>query len=298
MVKPRRKRRMIWICLGLLAAYVLGTWSAAKGYLQPIRWNVNPPSWVQETTIPTRFGATPTWITPDLPTSPQPVVFVLVHGYGGSRETWAEEMRDFPKEGWSAVAPCMPGQDASPAPSVGFGKLEAQTVLDAVRWVRKVAPRSKIVLMGISLGAAACWMASESDPSVDAVVSDASFAQFDEAMDAFLDLKIPLGHVLFRPVVWFARAMSGIEPSSIRPVDAAQKWRKPSLVIQGAADTLVAKGHPERLVAASGAEFWSVPGAHHAECYETDRVGYLQHLRELVRKIPVSSGDEPSSRHP
>jgi uncharacterized protein len=298
MVKLRRKRRMLWICLGLLAAYVLGNWSAAMGYLRPIRRVANAPSWVTETTIPTRHGASPTWITPDLTSSPRPVVFVLVHGYGGSRETWAEEMRDFPAEGWSAVAPCMPGQDASPALEVGFGRTEAVTVLDTVQWVRKVAPNSKIVLMGISLGAAACWLASEADPSVDAVVSDASFARFDEAMDAFLDLRLPFGHVVFRPVVWFARSMSGIDPASIRPVDSAEKWKKPSLVVQGTADTLVAKGHVERLVEAANAEFWPVAGAQHAECYETDRAGYLQHLRQLVERITPSSGGGPSSPRP
>ena len=96
---------------------------------------VRPP-WVAEVLIPTKHGEDPAWVTPEFATKPKSVVFVLVHGYGGSRDTWAEEMRNFPKEGWSAVAPCMPGQDASPEPEVGFGKREAETVLDTVRWVR------------------------------------------------------------------------------------------------------------------------------------------------------------------
>ena len=81
-------------------------------------------------------------------------------------------------------------------------------------------------------------------------------------------------------------------------MDSAGKWKKPSLVVQGTADTLVAKGHVERLVAAANAEYWLVVGALHAECYETDRGGYLQHLRQLVKRITPSNGDGPSSPRP
>jgi len=293
---------MIWFTGVLVVVYLLGTFLAARGYLRPIRWVPVTPIWVEEVKIPTSAGPNPAWVTLELTKKPHEVVFVLAHGYGGNRQTWSGLMREFGPLGWSAVAPCMPGQDASPAPEVGFGKKEAETIVETVAWVRKVAPRSKVVLMGLSMGGAASWLASEADPSVDAVVTDAAFARFDEAMNAFLSLRVKGGDVILHPVVWFARGMSGLDPTSIVPLDSALKWRKPALVIQGADDTLVAPSHAQRLAAASGAELWMVPGAHHAQCFEVDSRGYLRHLEELVKRIPLQHedeiGDGPGAPHP
>ena len=272
--------------LGLLLAYFGFCAVAAYGYLHPKREVYDAP----ETVVDAKVGTTPVWATPDLVAGkPSRVVLVLAHGYGGTRATWNGLLKDLRKAGIDAVAPAMPGQDASPDPTVGFGKKEAQTILDCAAWARRQGAE-KVVGLGISLGGGATWLASEEEPNaLDGVVTDASFAQFDEAMERLFSYRLPFpgGALLLRPVVWFARLMSGIDPYAFRPVDSAAKWRgKPALIIQGDADQLVLPSNGQRLADASGGKLWLVSGANHAEDYATAPEGYARRVVAFAKGIP------------
>jgi len=161
------------------------------------------------------------WASPDLAAgNGKPVVFVLAYGYGGTRESWSRAMQELPQMGFECVCPAMPGQEASPAKHVGFGYPEAQTIVDTVRWVRgQYKTQPKIIVWGVSMGGAAAWLASEQDPSIDGVITEGAYAQFDEAMDHWLGRQFPGAHIVLRPMVWMASALDGINPSKIRPVD-------------------------------------------------------------------------------
>ena len=270
------------VFLIVVLAYLGFCTVAAYGYLHPQREVYDAPGTVVETTV----GTIPVWATPDLAKGkPSRVVLVLAHGYGGTRATWNGLLEDLRAAGVDAVAPAMPGQDASPDPTVGFGKKEARTILDCAAWARKRGAK-RVVGLGISLGGGAVWLASEEAPdALDGVVTDASFAVFSEAMDRLFAYRLPFpgGALLLRPVVWIARLMSGIDPYAFRPVDSAARWRgKPALVIQGDADQLVVPSNGRRLADASGGTLWSVPGANHAEDYATDPEGYAKRVVAFV----------------
>lgn len=271
--------------LGLVVAYLAFCAYAAYGYLHPSRETYPAPEGIQEAKV----GTTPVWATPGLVEGkPSRVVFVLAHGYGGTRATWNGLLADLRKAGIDAVAPAMPGQDANPDKTVGFGRKEARTILDCAAWAREKGAK-KVVGLGVSLGGGATWLASAEDPKgLDGVISDASFAQFDEAMNRLFSYRLPFpgGATLLTPVVWFARAMSGIDPYKIRPVDAAAKWRgRPALVIQGDADQLIVPSNGRRLAEAAGCPLWLVPGANHAEDYKTDPAGYARRVVEFARNL-------------
>ena len=274
------------LLLGLLLAYGAFCAIAAYQYLHPAREVYDPPEGVENATV----GTTPVWATPNLIAGrPSRVVFVLAHGYGGCRATWNGLLRDLQKAGIDAVAPAMPGQDASPDPTVGFGAKEARTILDCAAWAR-VRGAKRVVGLGVSLGGGAVWLASEEDPkALDGVVSDASFAQFDEAMNRLFSYRLPFpgGAALLTPVVWIARAMSGIDPTKIRPVDAAAKWRgRPALVIQGDADELIVPSNGRRLADAAGCDLWLVPGANHAQDYSTAPAEYARRVVAFAKGLP------------
>ncbi len=262
--------------LGLFLAYLLFCAHAARTYLRPMRETHPAPAEVVEAKV----GTIPVWATPNLVAGhPSRVVFVLAHGYGGTRATWNGLLADLHKAGIDAVAPAMPGQDASPDETVGFGRKEARTILDCAHWARGKGAQ-RVVGLGISLGGAATWLASGEEPkALDGVITDASFALFTEAMDRMFSHRLPGGAVLLKPVVVFARAMSGIDPASIRPIDAAQAWHgRPALIIQGTEDQLVVPSNGERLSEAAGCPLWLVEGANHAEDYSSNPVGYAKHV--------------------
>ena len=190
------------------------------------------------------------------------------------------------KRGYGAIALSMNGQDQSPDKMVGFGPKEAKTILDTVNFVRKQRQdRPRIILFGISMGGAASWLASEEDRSVDAVVTEGSFADFPSAMDTWMS-RFPVPKFMLFPAVWLARMKSGLNPELIRPVDAAKKWKgRPALVVQAGNYELMPLRHAQELSAASGATLWVVPGAKHAKCSQVDLPGYMEHIDKLVRTV-------------
>ena len=245
------------------------------------------PVWVKEVQVPSVHGLVPTWASPRLAEGKGgPVVFVMAYGYGGDREYWSDQMQALPRLGYECVAPSMPGQDASPDATVGFGVKEATMVLDTVKWVRSQYKKPpKIVLWGLSMGGAAVWLASEQDPTVDAVVSEGAYSRFDEAMNNWLNRKIPGASVFLRPMILMASAEAKLDPAKIVPLHSAEKWKKPALVVQGADDKLIPRHQAEELSQAANCALWLVPGAAHAECYTVARKEFLERVVKLTKEL-------------
>ena len=284
-------RRLIGYPLFFGVLYLVACFWLAHTYLSPPRHVPNTPGVMRDVTLPTSAGPDPAWATPGLADGHPKgkLVFVLAHGYGGTRATWDGFVEDLQRAGYEAVAPAMPGHDASPDTTVGFGFKEADVVVDAVRWARSRYPAAhqpRIILMGVSLGGSACWLASERIPDqVDAVITEGAFARFDKTVDYWFERILPHGSTLFRPVVLMAGAMGGIDPNSIRPVDAAAKWRKPALVMEGGFDVTISRPNADQLSAAAHCPLWVVPNALHARCYQTDRKGYVAHVLAVARSV-------------
>ncbi len=277
---------MIYFLLGLIAAYFAGCFFLAKQYLSPPRVVYERPAGVSEVALADK---TPVWVSPGLEKggSRAKVVFVMVHGYQGCRATWSDLLPLLMREGYEVVVPAMPAHDTNPDPTCGFGIKESEVVLETVEWARsRFEKPPKVILVGISMGGAAVWMASEKDPSVDAVVTEGSFAILDETANRWFDRTLPGGHVIMVPVVWMAKKMSGVDPSTVRPIDAAEKWKgRPSLIIQAAEDQLMPRNYAERLAKAAGCPLWVVPGATHAQCKVVALPEYEHRLTEIARTL-------------
>ena len=80
-------------------------------YARPPRTVPMTPVTLRDVQIPTADGLDPAWATPNLASghSPSKVVYVLAHGYGGTRAGWRGIVEGIQKAGFEAVAPAMPG---------------------------------------------------------------------------------------------------------------------------------------------------------------------------------------------
>ena len=240
---------------------------------------------MREVKVSTLGKMTPCWTTTNF--SDAKVVFVLAHGYGGTRARWVPIMNDLEARGISSIAVAMPGQDASPFSRVGFGETEAEVLVEVVNWILAQRGTSvKIVLCGVSMGGAASWLAGTKTDAVDGIVTEAAFARFDESIDRWLNRVLPGGQFLLRPVVWIASARTGIQPSKFVPESAAKMWKgKPALVIHGVGDTLITLDHGKRLSTAAGCELWTVLGAAHVSCCEVNPKAYVDKLSDFAAKL-------------
>lgn len=267
--------RLALLLGGATAAWLLLSKSAAHGYLQPVRSvPLLPPDYREEI-----IAGTPCWVTPGW--RERKTVFLAIHGYGGGRNQWTLLAKSLDAEGFGVVMPAMPGHDASPERSVGFGQKEAGVV---TKIAEELAPR-RIVLLGVSLGGAAVWQAAGAHPErYAAVATEGTYPTFSEAMDRFLS-RLPGPKFLKAPVVTFARWESGIDPALQRPIDGAREWAKtgkPAIVCHGDADELFPLDYGRRMSEAANCPLWIVPGARHAYVDETDHKGWVKRLVDLA----------------
>ena len=195
---------------------------------------------------------------------------ILVHGYGCSQQYSWDFASEYLRHGYEVLTPDLRASGESEGRYLTMGALESQ---DIVRWARQIAaadPEARIVLHGVSMGAATVMLASAAElpPQVTAVVEDSGYTDVYGMFSA--ELKKLFGLPSF-PVLDCANLMSGVRTGvyfkDVRPVDAVRQSKVPMLFIHGDADQLVPVGMMKELYAASAApakEELTVAGASHA----------------------------------
>ena len=167
-----------------------------------------------------------------------------------------------------------------------FERLDLQGASDYL--VSKGADRSRIGVLGFSLGGAVALMAGSNPNNFGAVVADSSFADFSLVVrNSMIGMKRPLR--LGRPGMEFmARSIYGIDIKEISPARAITRSDTPVLIIHGENDNVVPVEHARLLGRAIGASFdqiesgeesvWIVPGAGHTGSFRTEPAAYIERL--------------------
>jgi pimeloyl-ACP methyl ester carboxylesterase len=280
----------VWllVLLGVAGLYAGMIVAFARLYVSPPRVVEHPGRGLSIVEAPGPGYPLSVW-TNQRPIPAEGPVFVLVHGFGGSAACWTPMLHHLGHKGFAAFAPEMRAHGRSRARHVTFGPGEAREVLAVARWIRGRSPGARIVLAGISLGGAACWIAAAENPAdVHAVASEGAFARLAPVADRVLGRAMPGGAVLLAPVRWLGRRWTGVDPREVNPVEAARAWRgRPALVIHGERDRLIDPGNAEALAEASGAQLWIVPGASHAQVMILELEEYARRLVALGEPAPA-----------
>jgi pimeloyl-ACP methyl ester carboxylesterase len=290
--KPRW-RRVLTFLIVLGSGYVLVCFGLAKLYVSPLRTPPPSISLFKRVTLP---DGEPIWISPDLHSKPKATtLYVMSHGLGGGVGYWSEIGKRLVAKGYDVVLTELPAHGDSPDDMSGFGTKESDVIVEATRWAQsKYAKRPRTVLVGVSLGGSASWLATAKAPDLfDAIVTEGAFARLNDVTDNWFDSRIPDGHIIFWPVKLFASELTGIDPATINPIDAARKWHKPALVIHCGEDALMKRSYADDLAAASGAKLWIIPKAEHAHGCSVDPQEYFKRLIAFAK--PNSKKDQPSS---
>ena len=177
---------------------------------------------------------------------------------------------------------------------VGFGWPDR---LDVRRWceeaVARLGPACRILLHGVSMGAATVMMAAgeELPAQVRGVVADCGYTS---AWDEFSTQIRRMFHLPVYPILPIASAICRLrggygfkQCSALRQVARA---KAPFLFVHGGEDTFVPTEMVHRLYAACPAdkELLVVPGAAHALSYHTDPVSYEAAVVRLMQKIGMA----------
>ena len=222
-----------------------------------------------------------------LPTASSHKWAILVHGYGRDQTYAFDYAEEYLKHGYNVLTPDLRASGTSEGIYLTMGAFESQ---DVVKWAEKIVerdPQAKIILHGVSMGAATVLMADElQPPNVVAVVEDCGYTTAYEMFAA--QMKKIFGLPEF-PIMNFVDAVSKIETgvavSDAAPIISVENSKIPTLFIHGDADKLVPFEMLDKLYNASSApvkEKFVVEGAGHADAKKTDPPKYFQRVFNFI----------------
>ena len=229
--------------------------------------------------------------------APGAPIELMFHGYRGSadRDLCGGVQRCFAL-GRSALIVDQRTSGSSGGRVISFGVNERR---DCLTWVdfmiRHFGPEVKIILCGISMGAATVLMAAGEPlpPNVIGVLADCGYTSARDIIKKVIR-QINLPQFLYPFVKLGARVYGGFDLEETSPEEALKRCRVPVIFFHGEADDFVpcemSRLNYEACSAAK--KLVTVPGAGHGLSYLVDREGYLAALEEFAPEwglTPVGS---------
>ena len=194
---------------------------------------------------------------------------IIVHGYGCTQENSYYLASHYLAQGYDVLTPDLRSSGKSEGRFVTMGLRESG---DIVGWAQEIAarnPEARIVLHGVSMGAATVMMAGASDAlpvQVAAVVEDCGYTSAYDLLAYQMETSFRLPSFPGMNLLdWRCRSRAAVRHA-----------RVPMLFIHGTADTLVPASMAETLYAActSEKELLLVPEAIHSAASQKDAARY------------------------
>jgi fermentation-respiration switch protein FrsA (DUF1100 family) len=182
---------------------------------------------------------------------------------------------------------------------MSMGYREAQDVSSAVRYLKSTGI-SKVVVLGVSLGAGSAILAAADDPSIDAVVAESPFSSMQDYIQQLTEQNLDrtrVGQLVPNAVwsTWWPSLVVGFTtwrigvPDLVAPIDVIGRIApRPVLLIHGTADTAFVPAHSVRLFEQARAphrDLWLAPGAVHTRVYQAYPDEYRARLAALFRSV-------------
>lgn len=195
---------------------------------------------------------------------------ILVHGYNDSGLWFQEEALAFYNHGFHLLLPDARGHGKSQGSYVGMGWHDRLDLVCWIHWITVQDPDAKIVLYGVSMGAATVMMAAgECLPkNVKAIVEDCGYTSAWEVLKYQLKAQF---HLPAFPALTCAglvtRLKAGYGFKDADAVKCVSRTKLPILFIHGTEDSFVPFEMSKRLYDAcsSEKEYLAVEGAVHVK---------------------------------
>lgn len=221
---------------------------------------------------------------------------VLMHGYAGGPADMAKYAHRFARMGFTVLVPAQRGHELSEGRYVGMGWLERRDLLGWLTLVTASDPEARILLFGVSMGAATVMMTTGEAQLPRNVIAAIEDCGYTSAWDQFLFNAKGMYHLPARwmaaPVVSMMSALCSRRAGyGFREASCVRSLRRtiiPMMFIHGAADTFVDPAFLDRNIAACASidrERLLVPGAGHALGASTDPDLYWKRVTAFVKRV-------------
>lgn len=223
------------------------------------------------------------------PLKKAPVCAVLAHGFGQNRYILLPQQKIFRELGFSTVTFDQRGFGESTETHCTFGIREAQDAACVVDWAKKRCSKgTRIVLLGVSMGAAASMMAMDYTDNIDYLVEDCGFADVEQVIDSlYQSLNEGNGNPQAAAAFRQRAAALGLDIRANRPIEAVKKAQIPICIFHGVSDSTIAADQARALYdacqnPASRLELFEEK--EHALCV-TDKERYKAVLRDFLQSV-------------
>lgn len=215
---------------------------------------------------------------------------VISHGYKGNGETMSNYAKMFYEMGFSVLLPDDRGHGESAGKYISFGWLDR---LDYLQWLQKLIVRlgdqAKIVLFGVSMGAATVEMLSgeQLPPQVRCIIADCGYSSIDAELTFLLKRQYHLPKYPFYPLVsTINHHRLGYYLGDVSSIEQLKKNKLPIFFIHGEKDRYVPSYMALENYQASDSEkeLWIVKDASHAESFWIDPDEYKEHITKFLEK--------------
>lgn len=214
---------------------------------------------------------------------------IVVHGYRSEALGMATYVKHFYDLGINVIAPDLRGHGKSEGDYVGMGWPDRLDILNWIQVILKENKDAKIVLMGVSMGAATVMMASgeELPEQVKCIVEDCGYTSVWEEFKLQLknEFNLPSFPVL-NVASSIAKMKAGYDFREASAINQVKKSVTPMLFIHGDADTFVPYSMLDPLYNAANSEKEKlvIKGAEHAMAAVVDPKIYWSTVEKFVSK--------------
>lgn len=219
--------------------------------------------------------------------APGAVIEIMFHGYRGSseRDMSGGVQRCF-KLGHSALIVDQRSSGRSQGNVITFGVNESR---DCLAWmnhaIERFGPDCRLMLTGISMGAATVMIAAGEDlpENVIGVLADCGYSSARDIIKTVIrQMKLP-ANLLYPFVKLGARLYGHFDLEKYSPVEALKSCKVPVLLFHGEDDDFVpcSMSHENFAACASRKKLVTVPGAGHGLCIIFDPEGYRSAMKDF-----------------
>ena len=217
---------------------------------------------------------------------------ILIHGIWDNHEANGVYAEHYLEKGINCLLPDLRGFGQSEGKYIGYGYDDRLDIMEWIYWIIKRDPEAKIILHGMSMGAATTLMTTgEKLPeNVKGAIADSAYSTLKEQFAAtyksfkgsFVPVPIALG--LARLLILLR---AGYDINKVRPIDAVQKSSTPTLFMHGDNDVFIDPHMCSRLYEAAECpkQFCMILGAGHIEGVVKDPTNYWNKIASFLMKI-------------
>ena len=211
---------------------------------------------------------------------------ILIHGYGRDGTFAYDYAEEYLKRGWNVLVPDLRAAGQSEGEFITMGALESRDIFDWSKKISDANPDAKIILHGVSMGAATTLLAAALEPkNLVAVVEDCGYTSAYEMFTAQVKKLFSLPEYPVMPCAnLVCKLKTGVKISDAAPINVVDKIKVPVLFIHGDADKLVPFEMMEKLFDSciSTKEKFVVHGAGHADCKSTNPTAYFKKVFDFL----------------